>query len=147
MPPCAGPLLHGDCHLAQAASKPCREPKDHWWRRSAPPRPRSAAKCLNAAARRHCKPGVSTPLRFALLLPPQAALDVAPEAVEPALIRAIGARLLEAKIDQIKGVVSISQALQASFGGGDWERVRSQLAAYRDNLAQVAALVAARQQQ
>jgi len=75
----------------------------------------------------------------------QAALDVPADAVETHVIRAVGSRLLEAKIDQIGGAVRVTNHLQSSFAAADWKAVQSRLAAYRAGLAQVAELAAAHQ--
>lgn len=76
----------------------------------------------------------------------QTALDVPANQVETHIIGAIGARLLEAKVDQIKGVVAISRYQHISFGKADWGKVRKQLHAYCDSLVQVSQAMASAQQ-
>lgn len=73
----------------------------------------------------------------------QQALDIPAEQVEIWIIRAIGKKLLDGRIHQVRKVVSIHQCTQASFGPGEWAGLKAQLVSWRDSLAQVISQVAA----
>lgn len=62
------------------------------------------------------------------------ALDVGPEAVESWVVKAIGIKLLEAKIDQVREVVVVSRCTQRMFGPSEWSTLETQLASWRDAL-------------
>ncbi|MEW5305819.1 MAG: hypothetical protein WDW36_008336 [Sanguina aurantia] len=70
-----------------------------------------------------------------------AALDVPLEKVETWIIRAIGAKLLEGKIDQVRSCLSLSRCTHQTFGAKQWTDLRSQLAAWKENLAGVSSTI------
>ncbi len=47
------------------------------------------------------------------------------------VIRASGAKLLEARIDQMRRVVTISKVAHQAFTSAQWQQLRSQLAAWK----------------
>mmetsp|Transcript_32908 Transcript_32908/g.104763 ORF Transcript_32908/g.104763 Transcript_32908/m.104763 type:complete len:287 (-) Transcript_32908:68-928(-) len=62
--------------------------------------------------------------------------------VEEWVVRAISLKLVEAKMDQLRGVVVISRATQRVFSRPQWEDLRSKLAQWRENVAGVTRRVA-----
>jgi len=62
-------------------------------------------------------------------------LAIDEEEVEPWIILAISANVLEAKMDQIKRVVIVTRTTQRVFTVTQWEIVHSHLAAWRQNLS------------
>mmetsp|Transcript_24564 Transcript_24564/g.66988 ORF Transcript_24564/g.66988 Transcript_24564/m.66988 type:complete len:424 (+) Transcript_24564:62-1333(+) len=64
----------------------------------------------------------------------QSALDIPANAVESWIVRAIGAKLIEGKIDQVQDMVVVSRCTQRTFGAPEWAALRSQLAAWRESL-------------
>jgi len=81
----------------------------------------------------------------------QAALDVPEEQVQPWIIRAIGRKLLEGKIDQVAGTLTATRCTRRAFGGTEWGSLARQLAALSEGLAgigeRLSAAAAAQQQQ
>ncbi|GFH05894.1 PCI domain-containing protein, partial [Haematococcus lacustris] len=71
------------------------------------------------------------------------ALDVPPEAVEFWIVKAIGAKLLEAKIDQVHGVIAVSRCTQRTFGKPEWGMLRTQLDSWIAALKGVQSTIAA----
>ncbi|KAL6757035.1 hypothetical protein V8C86DRAFT_2634668 [Haematococcus lacustris] len=71
------------------------------------------------------------------------ALDVPPEAVEFWIVKAIGAKLLEAKIDQVHGVIAVSRCTQRTFGKPEWSMLRTQLDGWIAALKGVQSTIAA----
>ncbi|GAX79504.1 hypothetical protein CEUSTIGMA_g6945.t1 [Chlamydomonas eustigma] len=69
----------------------------------------------------------------------QTALDIPEEQVELFVVRAIGAKLLEGKIDQVKGSVSITRCTMRSFGHAEWKAVKTRLASWKESLVSVQA--------
>eukprot|EP00199_Chlamydomonas_sp_CCMP681_P002217 CAMPEP_0119101946 /NCGR_PEP_ID=MMETSP1180-20130426/837_1 /TAXON_ID=3052 ORGANISM="Chlamydomonas cf sp, Strain CCMP681" /NCGR_SAMPLE_ID=MMETSP1180 /ASSEMBLY_ACC=CAM_ASM_000741 /LENGTH=426 /DNA_ID=CAMNT_0007086135 /DNA_START=90 /DNA_END=1370 /DNA_ORIENTATION=- len=67
----------------------------------------------------------------------QAALDVPEDQVENWVVRAIGAKLMEGRIDQVRGVVLVSRSTQRTFGSSEWGNLAAQLASWREALGQV----------
>jgi hypothetical protein len=59
--------------------------------------------------------------------------------VEMFLIRAVGLKLLEGKIDQVKATVSINRCTMRTFGSKEWVAVRAKIGAWRDQLVAVQA--------
>lgn len=72
----------------------------------------------------------------------QAALDVAPHEVEGWVVRAIGAKLLDGRIDQVRGVVAIKRATHRTFDATEWQVLAKQLAGWRDSIKAVRATLA-----
>ncbi len=72
----------------------------------------------------------------------QETLQVPAEDVERWVVKAIGARVLEAKMDQARQVVLITRCLHRVFGAAQWVDLRNKLRAWRDNVAAVCATVA-----
>jgi translation initiation factor 3 subunit M len=72
----------------------------------------------------------------------QAALNIGEGEVEAWIVRAIGKKLLDARIDQLARTVAITRCSHRSFGGPQWRELRAQLAAWSSNVAGVKNLVA-----
>lgn len=64
----------------------------------------------------------------------QAALDIPAEQVQQWIVRAIGSKLLEGKIDQVAATVTISRCHHRTFTSSEWEGLRDQLRALREAL-------------
>ncbi|KAF6262353.1 hypothetical protein COO60DRAFT_649925 [Scenedesmus sp. NREL 46B-D3] len=64
----------------------------------------------------------------------QAALDIPCEQVQPWIVRAIGSKLLEGKIDQVSGSVVISRCHHRTFTSREWQGLGEQLGALRGAL-------------
>lgn len=73
----------------------------------------------------------------------QASLDIPQDQVEMFLIRAVGLKLLEGKIDQVKGTVSINRCTMRTFGQKEWVAQRAKIGVWRDQLVAVQASLAA----
>lgn len=72
----------------------------------------------------------------------QKALGLATDGeVEAWVVRAIGKRLLEGRIDQLKGTVTITKCAHRTFAAAQWRELRDQLAAWKDNVRQVEQLI------
>ncbi len=69
-------------------------------------------------------------------------LQVPAEEVERWVVKAIGAKVLEAKMDQVREVVLITRCLHRVFSTQQWVDLRAKLRAWRDNVASVSATVA-----
>lgn len=54
-------------------------------------------------------------------------MSISEDAVEELVVRAIGAGLLDAKIDQINRVILVKSAMQRNFTEADWQRLDAQL--------------------
>jgi translation initiation factor 3 subunit M len=67
----------------------------------------------------------------------QETLQVPPEDVETWIVRAIGANVLEAKMDQVRGLVMITRCLHRVFGAQQWEELASKLSQWRDAISSV----------
>eukprot|EP00195_Chlamydomonas_chlamydogama_P009753 CAMPEP_0202900434 /NCGR_PEP_ID=MMETSP1392-20130828/11639_1 /ASSEMBLY_ACC=CAM_ASM_000868 /TAXON_ID=225041 /ORGANISM="Chlamydomonas chlamydogama, Strain SAG 11-48b" /LENGTH=420 /DNA_ID=CAMNT_0049586817 /DNA_START=80 /DNA_END=1342 /DNA_ORIENTATION=- len=67
----------------------------------------------------------------------QKALDIPADQVEVWVVRAIGSKLLECKIDQVHSAVTINRCTLRTFSNSDWAGMRTKLAAWRDSLAAV----------
>jgi translation initiation factor 3 subunit M len=72
----------------------------------------------------------------------QATLQVPAEEVERWVVKAIGASVLEAKMDQVQQQVIVTRSLHRVFGEQQWAELRSKLRVWRDNVAAVCATVA-----
>uniref|UniRef100_A0A383WL32 PCI domain-containing protein n=1 Tax=Tetradesmus obliquus TaxID=3088 RepID=A0A383WL32_TETOB len=64
----------------------------------------------------------------------QAALDIPLEQVQPWIVRAIGSKLLEGKIDQVAATVVITRCHHRSFTSKEWQGLGQQLGALRSAL-------------
>ncbi len=66
---------------------------------------------------------------------------------EAFVIRASGNKLLEARIDQLRRVVTVSKIAHQTFTSAQWEVLRGQLAAWkvRDNAVVTGLILAVRQ--
>lgn len=61
----------------------------------------------------------------------QTALNVEDNEVEAWVVRAIGKKLLEARIDQLAGRITIIKSVQRTFSRSQWGQLRAQLAAWK----------------
>ena len=66
-----------------------------------------------------------------------AALKCGEDEVEAWIVRAIGARLVEAKMDQVREVAIVTRVTHRVFGGKQWNDLASSIQTWRDNLAGV----------
>lgn len=75
-----------------------------------------------------------------------AALQIDVADVEPWVVRATSARLLDARIDQLRRLVIVSRAVHRAFGGADeWKALQVKLGAWKGNVrAMIDALAKAR---
>jgi translation initiation factor 3 subunit M len=67
----------------------------------------------------------------------QTALDITEDQVELFVVKAIGAKLLEGKIDQIRGAVSITRCSMRTFGPTEWATIKTRLSTWREALVSV----------
>lgn len=68
-----------------------------------------------------------------------ASLEVGAHEVEPWVVAAIGARLLDAKLDAVHRRVLVTRAAHRVFGAAQWGALAARLAAWRDAVAAAAA--------
>ncbi|KAL0032757.1 hypothetical protein WJX79_008396 [Trebouxia sp. C0005] len=61
--------------------------------------------------------------------------------VEAWVVRAIGKRLLEGRINQLKQTVTITKCAHRIFAAAQWQELKQQLAAWKDNVQQVEQLI------
>ena len=73
----------------------------------------------------------------------QLALQIGPEEVEAWVVRGIQAKLVEAVMDQLKGVVVVTRSTQRVFGPAQWIELRARLAQWKENLASATTSLAA----
>ncbi|KAG6541293.1 hypothetical protein Mapa_017346 [Marchantia paleacea] len=64
-------------------------------------------------------------------------LKVADDEVEYWIVRAIGSKLVEAKMDQMRQVVVISRCTERVFGAPQWRELRNKLAGWKENISSV----------
>ena len=69
-------------------------------------------------------------------------LQVPAEEVERWVVQAIGAKVLEAKMDQVREELVVTRCLHRIFGPQQWLELRDKLRAWRDSVAGVASSVA-----
>lgn len=69
-------------------------------------------------------------------------LAIGDDEVEHWIVLAIGKKLIEAKIDQLKRSVQITRCTKQVFGASQWQELQGQLATWKANLTNVAAMVA-----
>lgn len=67
----------------------------------------------------------------------KAILQVEDHEVEHWVVKAISAKLLDCKMDQMNQVVLVSRHIERLFGQQQWENLRSKLATWRGNIANV----------
>lgn len=67
----------------------------------------------------------------------QRALDISADQVEAWIVKAIGKKLIEGKIDQVRNVVVMSKCTQRVFGKNEWVQLRAQLTLWKSNLQEV----------
>lgn len=60
----------------------------------------------------------------------QSALGIPEEEVESWVVCAIGKKLLEARIDQLRHTVSVTRAAHRCFGSEQWQELHAQLSAW-----------------
>ncbi|KAL6499161.1 hypothetical protein OROHE_026189 [Orobanche hederae] len=70
-------------------------------------------------------------------------LQIEDNEVEPWVVKAITAKLINCKIDQINEVVIVSRCTERVFGHHEWQYLRSKLAAWRGNIANVISTIQA----
>ena len=76
----------------------------------------------------------------------QTALGIPEAEVESWVVCAIGKKLLEARIDQLRHSVTVTRAAHRCFGTEQWQELRAQLSAWAENVAGVRQLVATQAQ-
>jgi len=64
-------------------------------------------------------------------------LELAPEDVEGVVVQAIGKRLLEARIDQLREAVTVSKCAPRTFGAEQWKELQKQLKGWKESVARV----------
>lgn len=57
------------------------------------------------------------------------------------MVKAIGLKLLEAKMDQLREVVVFSRCTQRVFAEAQWLELRAKLSAWKENLGGVCSMV------
>lgn len=75
----------------------------------------------------------------------QAALDITPEQVQPWVVRAIGSKLLDGRIDQVAATVTISRCHHRTFTSKEWQGLGQQLSSLRGALVSASDLLGAKQ--
>lgn len=68
------------------------------------------------------------------------ALDIPASEVEDLIVRAIGKRVMEAKIDQLQELILISRCSSRKFDNNDWQNLQKDLKQWRKSIADVLAL-------
>ncbi len=71
-----------------------------------------------------------------------AALSCSEGEVEGWIVRAIGARLVEAKMDQVRGVAVVTRVTHRVFGAQQWKDLAESIKSWRENVAGVGQAVA-----
>ncbi|KAG2491271.1 hypothetical protein HYH03_010278 [Edaphochlamys debaryana] len=72
----------------------------------------------------------------------KAALDVPEDQVAPWVVRAIGAKLLEGRLDSVRGTLTVGRSTHPAFGQAQWTKLGSQLAALKETVAAAAGAMA-----
>ncbi|VVB14639.1 unnamed protein product [Arabis nemorensis] len=70
-------------------------------------------------------------------------LQVNDEEVELWVVKAITAKLVDCKMDQMNEVVIVSRSTEREFGQKQWQSLRTKLAAWRDNITNVISTIQA----
>jgi translation initiation factor 3 subunit M len=65
------------------------------------------------------------------------ALDVAIEDVENIVVQAVGRRLLEARIDQLRSTVTVLRCSPRTFGAAQWRELQAQLRSWNETVSHV----------
>lgn len=73
----------------------------------------------------------------------QKVLDVPADQVQSWIVRAIGAKLLEGRVDTVRGTLAVARSTHPSFGADQWTRLRAQLAVLKDTVAAAASAMSA----
>lgn len=71
-----------------------------------------------------------------------AALQCGENEVEGWIVRAIGARLVEAKMNQVRGVAVVTRVTHRVFGDAQWRELKANIENWRENMAGVREAVA-----
>ena len=71
-----------------------------------------------------------------------AALQCGEDEVEGWIVRAIGARLVEAKMDQVRGVAVVTRVTHRVFGDKQWTELKANIENWRENIESVREAVA-----
>jgi translation initiation factor 3 subunit M len=66
--------------------------------------------------------------------------------VEGWIVRAIGKKLIEGRINQVEGTFAVTKCAQRTFGKGQWTELREQLGAWKDSVRRVQDLVQTQRQ-
>lgn len=61
----------------------------------------------------------------------QSELEVSAAEVEALIVQAIGRRVMEARIDQLRGVVTVAKCVPRTFGAAQWRELQQQLAVWK----------------
>ncbi|KAH6803046.1 Proteasome component domain protein [Perilla frutescens var. frutescens] len=64
-------------------------------------------------------------------------LQIEDDEVEPWVVKAITAKLIDCRIDQINQVVIVNRCSKRVFGHNEWQSLRSKLATWRGNIANI----------
>lgn len=75
----------------------------------------------------------------------QAALDITPEQVQPWVVRAIGSKLLDGRIDQVAATVTITRCHHRTFTSKEWQGLGQQLSSLRGALVSASDMLGAKQ--
>ncbi|ESQ49889.1 hypothetical protein EUTSA_v10020815mg [Eutrema salsugineum] len=70
-------------------------------------------------------------------------LQVNEEEVELWIVKAITAKLIDCKMDQMNQVVIVSRCSEREFGSKQWQSLRTKLATWRDNIANIISTIEA----
>ncbi|KAM5581166.1 hypothetical protein ABKV19_010405 [Rosa sericea] len=70
-------------------------------------------------------------------------LQINDDEVEPWVVKAITAKLLDCKMDQMNEVVIVTRSTQRVFGKEQWHTLKTKLASWRGNIAHVISTVQA----
>ncbi|GER31319.1 eukaryotic translation initiation factor 3subunit M [Striga asiatica] len=70
-------------------------------------------------------------------------IQIEDDEVEPWIVKAISAKLIDCRIDQINHVVVVCRYTERAFGLHEWQFLRSKLAAWRGNIANVISTIQA----
>jgi translation initiation factor 3 subunit M len=64
-------------------------------------------------------------------------LDIPATEVESVVVQAIGKRLMEAKIDQLAEVVTVTKCAPRTFGAAQWQELLGQLKSWKTSVGEV----------
>jgi translation initiation factor 3 subunit M len=94
---------------------------------------------LCALAEKSTEPAAGGEVTYAQVA---AALQCGEDEVEGWIVRAIGARLVEAKMDQVRGAAVVTRVTHRVFGQAQWTELKQNIENWRDNMAGVREAVA-----